>query len=155
MKMNYSGVIEVPPEALWPWLDDTEKCKQWMKGLLDVKQTSPGPKRKGTTAILLIQEGGKPAEYQETILDYEPNKRFKMSMIGGCLKNTVMTVDYKLDDLGGRTRLDYECSAEMAGGSWLKLLAPVFMIFARMQVRSFFKKLKRLAESGPEAATAS
>jgi carbon monoxide dehydrogenase subunit G len=155
MKLNYSAVIEVPPEALWPWLDDPEKCKQWMRGLLDVKQTSPGPKRKGTTAIMLIQEGGRTAEYQETILEYEPNKRFKLSMAGGCMKDTVLVIDYKLEDLGNRTRLDYECSAEMKGRAWLKLLAPVFMIFGRIQMKSFFKKLKRLAESEPEEAAAS
>ena len=153
MKMNYSTVIEVPPEALWPWLDDPEKCKQWMKGLIEVRQTSPGPKRKGTTAILLIQAGRKPAEYQETILEYEPNKRFKMSVIGACQKNLTMTSDYKLDDLGGRTRLDYEWTAEMSG--FMKLLAPLFMIFGRLQTRSFFKTLKRLAESEPQTATAS
>ncbi|MFQ5655616.1 MAG: hypothetical protein ACE5GW_12920, partial [Planctomycetota bacterium] len=57
-----------------------------------------------------------------------------------------MRVQYELEDLGGRTRLDYACSFE-ATSLWMKLLSPVFKIMGRMMVRGFFKRLKSLAEA--------
>jgi carbon monoxide dehydrogenase subunit G len=146
-------MFECSPEALWPWIDDPERCKQWMKGLLEVRPTSPGPTRKGSTAVIVIREGGKPVEYQETILEYEPAKRFKLRMVGGCLKETGIEVDYKLHDLGGRTKLEYELECQVQS-TFLKLMAPLFGMFARMQAKSLFKRLKKLAENeGGLAAT--
>jgi carbon monoxide dehydrogenase subunit G len=152
MKMNMSQMFECSPHELWPWLDDTERCKQWMKGLLEVRQTSPGPKGKGTTAIMVIQEGGKPVEYQETILEYERERRFKLRMVGGCLKTMAIEVDYELEDLGNRTNLHYAFTCE-SDSKMLKLFGPLFGIFARMQVKRFFKTLKRLAEDRNALAT--
>jgi carbon monoxide dehydrogenase subunit G len=152
MKMTMTQMIQCSPEALWPWLDDPERCKQWMKGLIEVRPTCSGPRRKGYTAVLVIQEGGKPAEYEETILEYERARRFKLRMVGGCLKNAAIEVDYKLEDLGGRTQLEYEFSCE-SQSFFLKLLGPLLGVFARMQVKSFFKNLKKLAENEGGLAT--
>lgn len=63
-----------------------------------------------------------------------------------------MSIEYTLEDLGSRTRLEYRMNAEFGG--WMKLLAPLFAIFGRMQLRSFLRKLKSLAESGASAAAA-
>jgi carbon monoxide dehydrogenase subunit G len=152
MKMNMSQVFECSPRELWPWLDDPERCKRWMKGLLEVRQTSRGPKGKGTTAIMVIQEGGKPVEYEETILEYEPERRFKLRMVGGCLKTMAIEVDYTLEDLGSRTNLHYEFACE-SQSTLLKLFGPIFGIFARMQVKRFFRTLKGLAEGGALASS--
>jgi len=152
MKLSMSQVIACPPEALWPWLDDPERCKQWMKGLLEVRPTSSGPRRKGYTAVLVIREGGRPVEYEETILEYEPARRFKLRMVGGCLKSSAIEIDYKLEDLGARTRLDFELVCD-SQSFVLKLVGPLFGMFARMQLRRFFKRLKELAEGRAVLAT--
>jgi len=147
MKLTYSDTFDCTPQVLWPWLDDPEKCKQWLKGLEQVKVTSSGPKGVGTTAKLYIREGGKLQEYDETVLLYEPGRRFKMQMVGGCLRGAAMIVDYRLTDLGGRTRVDYECEAQ-TDSFFMKLMSPLFAIFGRMQIKSFFRKLKTLVASG-------
>jgi carbon monoxide dehydrogenase subunit G len=146
MKINLEQTIDCTPEALWPWIDDPERCKQWMKGLVDVRATSPGPRRKGSTAVLVIKEGSRTTEYEETILEYEPAKRFKLRMVGGSLKNTAVDVDYKLHDLGGRTKLEFQVECELQS-TFIKLMSPFFGFFARLQAKSFFKKLRQLAES--------
>ena len=151
MKIAMTQVFECSPEALWPWIDDPERCKQWMKGLLEVRPTSTGPRRKGYTAVLVIQEGRKPVEYQETILEYETARRFKLRLVGGCLKSSAIEVDYKLEDLGARTRLDYEMACDSQSFA-LKLIGPLFGLFARMQLRRFFKRLKDLAEGRAQLA---
>ena len=73
-------------------------------------------------------------------------RRFAMKMEGGCLRGTVIHVDYRLIDLGdGSTRLDYACFAETKG--WMRIFGPLFALFGRMQAKSFFKQLKALAEA--------
>jgi carbon monoxide dehydrogenase subunit G len=151
MKISTSMVVGCTPHELWPWLDDPEKCKQWMKGLLEVRSTSAGPRGKGSTAVCVIQEGGRPVEYQETFLEYEPERRLKLRIEGGRLKTVAIEVDYKLEDLGRSTRLDYELQCELPS-AMLKLFSPLMLTFARMQMRRFFKKLKSLAEEGARLA---
>lgn len=154
MRMTTSKIIGCPPSALWPWIDELERCKQWMRGLEDAQPVSAGPKGVGHRSTLFIREGGKLQEYAQTILEYEPERRFKMRMEGGCLRGSVVVVDYVLTDLhDGRTRLDYECTAEMKG--FLRFVGPLFAILGRMQVRMFFKKLEQLAEGRGAAPAAS
>jgi len=145
MKLNTELVIDRSPEALWPWLDDPERMKQWMKGLIEVRATSPGPRGAGSTAIVVIREGRRDVEYEETFLEYRPGRRLKLRMLGGRLKTMAIEVDYELHDLGGKTRLAYELACDLQG-PMLKLMSPLFGFFARMQLRRFFRRLKELAE---------
>lgn len=145
MDVKHSEVVRCSPGALWPWIDDPERSKQWLRGLEEVRPITSGPRRAGHRAVLRIREGRRVSEYTQTLLEYEPEKRFKLRMEGGCLRGMVMVVDYTLVDLGdGRTRLDYVCAAETKG--LYRLFGVLFAVFGRMQVRSFFRGLKRLAE---------
>lgn len=153
MKITLSETIHCTPRELWPWIDDTEKCKQWLKGLEDVRPISSGPKCAGFRAKLFIREGRTLSEYDETILEYVPENRFKMRMEGGFLKGTVVCIDYQLFGIGGgQTRLDYECEAQVKG--FARLFAPVCLLFGRMQAKSCFRRLRRLAEGGGWATVA-
>lgn len=152
MKIAFSAEIRCSPERLWPWLADPELCKQWLRGMEEIRPVSTGPKRAGWQAKMFIREGGRLSEYDETILEYEEPRRFKLRMEGGCLRGGSITVDYRLHEHDGSTRLDYECDAQMRG--ILRVLGPLFAIFGRMQARSFIVKLKQLAEQGDGAVVA-
>ncbi len=70
-------------------------------------------------------------------------------MLGG----VEMYVEYQLQDLGDRTRLDYISSADTSGaGFFMKLMMPLYKIFGAAQLKRFMKTLKHLAET--EAAQA-
>lgn len=154
MKLETSKIIRCTPARLWPWIDDAERSKQWLSGLEQVEAITPGPKRPGHEAILRIREGRSLSEYKQTVLVYEPEQRLAFKTEGGCMRGTVIHNDYRLVDLGdGSTRLDYSFSAETKG--WMRILGPLFSVFGRMQVRSFFKKLKSLAEAEQLAGTTS
>ncbi|MBI5364197.1 MAG: SRPBCC family protein [Planctomycetes bacterium] len=145
MRMEFSQIIHCTPARLWPWLDDAERSKQWLRGLEEVEAITPGPKRPGYETLLRIREGRKLSEYKRTLLEYEPERRFVMKVEGGCMRGVVLHEEYRLADLGdGSTRLDYTFSAEMKG--WMRIFGPLFALFGRMQTKSFFKKLKALAE---------
>lgn len=142
-----SETFACSPGELWPWLDETDRAKQWLRGLESAVPITEGPKRPGHESVLRIREGRKLSEYKQTILEYAPEQRFQMRMEGGCMRGMSVVVDYRLVDLGGgRTRLDYECATEARG--FMRVLAWLFSFVGRMQARSFFRTLKRLAESG-------
>ncbi len=147
MKFTTNTTIECPPQELWAWLTEVPRMKLWMKGLVDVTPTSPPPRRAGSTAVLKLEQGRRIREYPATTLVFDAPRHLRMSMFGGCV------VDYRLDDLGPRTRLDCDCEIELPGAA--KLLSPLLAIMGRMQLNGFLKKLKRLAEAGADVATAS
>ena len=57
-----------------------------------------------------------------------------------------MHIGYVLEDLGGRTRISVECGCDIKG-FFMKLMSPLFKLFAGMQQRSFFKSLKKHVEA--------
>jgi uncharacterized protein YndB with AHSA1/START domain len=149
MRMEYHAEFACTPEKLWPFLEEPEKQKLWMKGLLENRLTSDGPARPGSTFAMKIKEGGSVSDYAGEITALERPRHLGIRFWGGCFpNNTVMRVDYRLADLRGRTRLDYV--AEMEGGQmgfFMRLMMPLFKLFGRLQLRSFMRTLKKLAEA--------
>lgn len=148
MRIDYSMEVSCSPDQLWQYLEQPELQKQWMKGLLENQATSEGPTRVGSTFRMKIKEGGKTADYEGQITGYEKNRHMGLRMWGGGFpKDMVMNVDYRLADLNGRTRLDYVCKLEgPPPGFLMRLFMPLGACFARMQFKSFMKKLKSLVE---------
>jgi len=148
IKMTHSDTFRCSPQQLWPWIDDDEKSKQWLKGLEEIRPVSGGPKRPGYEAKMFIREGRKLSEYDVTYLAYEPNKRLRMKSVGGCGKGAEFICDYELVDLhDGRTRVDFGCEVNSTSRV-LRLLSPLFKLFSRMMLKRFLRKLKELAEGG-------
>jgi len=153
MKVAHSETFRCPPQVLWSWIDETEKSKQWLRGLEEVIPLTPGPKRAGSRATLRIREGRRLSDYEQTVLDYVPEQRFHMKMEGGCLRGMAIDVDYRLTELpDGNTRLDYACSTETNG--LLRVFSVLFAVFGKLQLRSFFRTLKKLAEGEALAGAA-
>jgi hypothetical protein len=151
LKTSYSDTFNCSPRELWPWIDDEKKLSQWVKGPEEWRPVSSGPKRVGYQAKAYIREGGKLAEYDTTLLAYEPNERLRMELVGGCGNGMKVVVDYVLVDLrNGRTRLDYEF--EITSSSViLRILGRLLLFMGRMQLKRFFKKLEQLVEGGTVA----
>ena len=153
--MAASTVIDCSARELWPWLDDLEHRKQWMKGLCEVRSTSRGPRRKGSTSVCVIEEGRTKVELNETALEYEPERRVKLRMEGASPQSRRMAieVEFELTERGRRTQLDLEIAYGESG--WIAgWLGPLIRFLARIQMRVFLKKLKDLAE-GKGGVTAS
>ncbi len=148
MQTRYTVLIDSPPEQLWRWLEEPDRQKQWMKGLLENVSTSEGPTRVGSTFHLTIQEGRRVAEYDGEITNYDPYRHLGVRFWGEALRGIEMSADYKLQNLGLRTRLDYIATTDSSEASPLmKLLLPLFKVFGALQIKSFLKTLKHLAEA--------
>ncbi len=151
MKVLYSAEFDCSPEALWPWLTDPEKQKQWMKGVVSNETTSGDGSSVGSTFIMKIKEGRQVSDYEGTITRYDEPQHLAVSLTGGCSKKhkMTMTADYALTDLGGRTRVDYESTCA-GSGLMFKIFSVIFRPMAKMMIKSFFKKLKELSATPQE-----
>jgi carbon monoxide dehydrogenase subunit G len=153
MQIKETTVFQCSPERLWSYLDEPDKQKLWMKGLLSNEPTGPKPKGVGSTFRMVIQEGRRSASYDGDVTVYERPRRLEVRVWGGNLpRGMIMRVDYRLTDLGGQTRLDYQATCEgTKPGLLVRMLFVLFKLFGQMQLRSFLRKLRTLVES-PAAA---
>ena len=146
MRMHQHIDIDRSPEELWPWLTNTEHLKQWMKGLLEITPVSEGEPGVGFKARMRIREGKKVSDYDEEITRWDPPHALAVRITGGCMPaDTAMESAYTVTDMGGHSRVDVVTSGDLKG--FWKLFAPLMKLFAGSQQRSFFKKLKALAEA--------
>jgi carbon monoxide dehydrogenase subunit G len=151
MRIPYSIEIDCPPELLWTYLEDPAKLPLWMKGLVSFEPQGEGPPGPGSVAILRIKEGGKVSEYHSTLTAREPFEHLAIVMTGKNLGKSQINVDYRLTDLGGKTRLDYLCTCGSAG-FFMRIMVALFSFLMKKQLAGFMKTLKGLAET--EAGTA-
>ncbi len=148
MNIQETAYFHCTRELLFSYIEEPEKQKLWMKGLLSNETTSPGHKGVGSTFRMVIQEGRKPASYDGEVTAYDKPSHIEVRFWGGCLPaGMVMRADYRLSEEGGRTRLDYTATAEGKVGFFMRLLMGVFKIFGRRQLRGFLKTLKGLVEA--------
>jgi carbon monoxide dehydrogenase subunit G len=149
MKITLTLEIQCFPDRLWPFLEEPEQQKRWMRGLQENTLTSPPPSRKGSTFTMKIKEGARVAEYQGEVTAHDRPRHLGVRIWGGALKpGMAMRADYRLTDLGQGTQLDYECNLEAERlGFFMKLFLPLFKVFGKLQVKSFFKTLKRISEA--------
>src|SRR5262245_50821938 len=52
------GTLEVArrPEDLFPWVNDPERLKLWVSGLVEVRAETPGPRAVGTREVWVIDD---------------------------------------------------------------------------------------------------
>lgn len=152
MKIEHSAEFDCPPERLWVWLEEPERQKQWMKGLLENEKTSEGPSRVGSTFRMRIQEGRRVADYEGEVTHHDAPRDLGVKFRGGCGgRDMEMRARYRLTDLGdGRTRLDYTAEGELPG--LFKLLAPLARLFGKLQLKGFLKTLQKLVAQETVAA---
>jgi len=149
MFIEQSTQIDCKPDQLWPFLEEPELQKKWMKGLVANESTSEGPTRLGSRFRMRIKEGNRISDYDGEITAFNRPKELGVRFWGGNFgPGMAMRANYVLVPHDGGTRLDYSCQLEAAKlPLWMKLMMPVFKIFSRWQLKSFLKKLKQLAEA--------
>ncbi len=155
MHVAYRDEFRCPIGQLWALIDDIEKQRLWITTLVDVTTTSELDRAVGTTFDMRVREGRRISTYEGRINAYEPPRHLGVSFWGGRFgQGIVMKVDYRLADLGERTRLEYyaEVNTEDLPRPF-KLAIPIARVFGFFQLRYFMRNLKRLAEaSGRNAA---
>ena len=141
IEITASTTIQRPPEVVFAYLTDLEKLPQWAAGVLESRQTSPGPRGVGTTYDIVGQVMGRRVPGTYTITQYEAPHTF-----GG--KNSgLLTFDeiYALEALDGATRLTQKAQVQPQG--IFKLLAPLMRGALQQQLTGDLAKMKKLLEA--------
>lgn len=151
MNVSLTTAIAVAPAKLWPWIVEPERMKQWMRGLESVEPLDGGGQRVGSRSRMVIREGGRAASYDVEVTEHTPERLLAIVIRAAHWKGLEMTCRYELvPQAGALTRLDYACAARTERTLW-KILGFLFGWLARLQVKTFMRTLKKLAEA-PTAA---
>ena len=141
---KYTVEINSPAEVVFGYLTDPVKLKQWLGGLKETKPLTDGEIGVGTRFHDVYDEGGgRTMEMTNEIVAYEPRRRIKIKGTNAVLD---LTADYRLQESGGRTRLEFVSTYEFKK-LLFKLMAPLVNRAGQKKLQDDFARLKRLAEA--------
>jgi uncharacterized protein YndB with AHSA1/START domain len=146
-RLDTSIEIQAPPATVWAWLNDSDKLKQWVSWLVEIRPVGPqtGVGAKEVWVMRDENNGGALEEVTATCTDYLPQQRIvvALSAPGGFDGDQT----YTLADAGnGRTRL--EIDGRFRFTTWLaQLMEPVITPSAEKKMIGDLARLKSLIES--------
>ena len=149
MKTTYAIEIDARPSQVFYWLDDPDRVMKWVSNLVENEELHQTANRIGSTFRQVVDENGRRLELQGSVTGYEPDQRLAVHLQG---KDFELDVDYRLEELAGRTRLTQHSQVRFRG--LMKpmglLMRPFFRKAALKQLDQNFAKLKDLCESRAE-----
>ncbi len=140
MKFKTSILIKAPVEHVWTYIEDFEKQKQWMRGLVDIKRIDD------VKSIVYLKEGRKTNPYNIKVLHSKPPSRLHVLMFDD-KKKFEGTSDYNLSQEGEFTKLDYLCDMQVNSFFMKIMMFTIGGIFSKIMMNSFFKKMKQVTEA--------
>jgi uncharacterized protein YndB with AHSA1/START domain len=146
MRFTHRVEIRATAEAVFPWIEDPERGKQWAAGVTGGEITHSTPGRVGTTFREVLGREGRTLEMQGVITGYVAPKRFAVH-----LESSRHTADvcFTLTRLPGATLLTRELDLRLKG--WMRyaslLLRPLLARSINRETEQEFATLKRLCET--------
>ena len=142
---TYSIDIDAPPARVFPWIYASERNRQWLPNLVEAEVLEALPGETGSTFRQVYVENGRRMEMLGTVTGYEQDRYLACEITGPFS----LRVDYRLHDLGGRTRVTQNSEVVMTG--FMKiiglLLKPMMKKMAANNAANAFARLKQLVES--------
>jgi uncharacterized protein YndB with AHSA1/START domain len=145
--------IAAAPEAVWPWLDEGARLKQWVSWLVEVREPQPVHHGVGAPMTWVMKDennGGALMPMAGKFTEYNPPTHFKFSigspreMFEGEEAYTLVRLD------NGHTRMAID--ARYRYHQWFAaLMEPLITPAADKKMRSDLAKLKSLIETHAEA----
>ena len=139
--------IHAAPDRIWPWLDRSDRLKQWVSWLVDVREDPHAAQGVGVHRTWVMRDennGGELMEIPFTYTEFAPPAQMTVrASMPGLLEgqNT-----YRLTDLGnGRTRVDSEGRYQYQ--MWMaRLMEPLITSRSQAKMNGDFARLKELVE---------
>ena len=143
--------IDAPPERVFYWLEDGERVMQWAKGVVENEDLEVTDAKVGSTFRQVYEENGRRMEFQGRCTAFEQDRRLAVQMTSRMFD---LEVDYRLEDLGGRTRLTQESESRFHGVMRLVGTVMCWLMKGKAEdcIAEDFGRLKALAESMPDEA---
>jgi Polyketide cyclase / dehydrase and lipid transport len=142
-------IVQHPPEQVFDFVATRhfENHPRWDSELLEMRQTSPGPVGRGTTAHVVRRQGRRRVEGTATVTEYQPCRRAAWDVRFGpfALRQAVDLVPEQ-DGAATRLRLVIETGAKGP----LKLVLPLLRgRFVRTMTRSLETIASLLGQTKP------
>lgn len=152
IRNEYVAEFESPVEEVFSYVDEDEKVKQWIGGLIATERTTAGRPGVGSRFRQSVKVGSRVMELDGELLAYEPNRRVKVGLNSDLCE---MIVNYDFEEVGGRTRLKYTCDSSYRG-LFYRLLSPLIKYVTQQKLRKDFARLEQLlgARQGRAASPA-
>jgi carbon monoxide dehydrogenase subunit G len=131
------------PSEVFAFVDDVGQAPRWLSRCQSIEQTSPLPKRVGTTLRYTYKEGAGPGVMEGAVTAYEKDRTLAMHyddrMFG-------VDVSFRFAPQGTGTHIDHAV-AITPKALMAKLMAPLIRGATRKQITGDTAMLKRLLES--------
>jgi carbon monoxide dehydrogenase subunit G len=135
--------IDRPTAKVWAVLTDFPKVPAWERGVIEVRQTSPGRPGIGTTLAARRVYGGRDTVVDCRIVEWQDDRLVTMEIVGGPTRRTFATYAVEpIDD--DACQVTYSVNGEMR--PLLAWLTPLIPAMGRRLVRTNLASLKRLIE---------
>lgn len=143
MKTEFSTELPAPPERVFYWLDDAERVKRWIPNVVENVDLEVTPDRVGSTFRQVFDEKGRKMIFNGRVLAYEANRRLHLFMEGEMFD---LDIDYRLEDLGGKTRLTQDSTAIFKSLLWKILGPPMCLFMKKAAMKEMEQNMQRLGE---------
>ena len=143
--------INAPPSAVFPWIHDRERLRQWLPSIESDEVIEEKPGHVGTRFKQVYKEGKRRIEMEGEITAWEQDRRLGVFLWCPYFE---MKLDYTLEPTGDATRLTQRGDMRFKG--FMRLfgcMAPLMRKKAQRQIEAELTKLKGLceAEAGRQA----
>ena len=142
IKVENSGTINRPIEEVFAFVGDQTNARQWQSGVVDVRRTTDGPLRVGTTHTFVRNFMGRKMEANNEYIAYEPNKRITFKGTSGPVR---FEFSYLFDSTAEGTKLTGKMQMQATG--LLRLAEPLMAASLRREMMAAAGVLKDLLEN--------
>ena len=147
LRVESTVEIDRPVEEVFAFGCEVEKLPLWMTGIIEARQTTPGPVQKGTEFEHVMHFAGKRFTSKFETIEFEENRRMAFRTISGPV-DMVATMSY--EDSGTGTRIHEVVEGDPRG--FFKLAQPVLVKLVGRQLDASLGNMKDLLEAESQSA---
>ena len=151
-KIHSSIEIAGTPEQVWAWIDDSNRLKQWVSWMVEVREPQPPHHAVGSPTTWVMKDennGGMLLTLDGRFKEYQPPWRLTITL-SSPLYQFEGDETYRLSDLGnGRTRVEIDAAYRYL--QWIaNLMEPLVSMEAGKKMNGDLGRLKTLVETKAE-----
>jgi carbon monoxide dehydrogenase subunit G len=141
--------IARPLDEVFAFVEDARNRPRWDDSVESEELTSPEPIGVGTTVRTRLRSMGREYEYAWEVTAHRPPHRMTIESTAGPFRTTL---DYRLSEEAGDTRVDFSVTGRPAG--MLRLLQPLIARNTQQNLDRGFARLKQVLEAQPRSTGA-
>jgi carbon monoxide dehydrogenase subunit G len=145
--ITQSVTVDRPVEEVWDFISNFENTTRWSRGVLEARQTSPGPLGVGSTLQTVVKAFGRRRTADYLVTEYEPNHALAFQVSSGPMASRAR---YSVEPAGAGTRLTASGEAEVTG--LYRLVAPLLVRTLERHSQDDLASLKRILEASVAAS---